>query len=291
MTGFGQAQAEDARRRVDVTVQGWNHRSLDLVVRLPEELRSLEPAVRERATTAARRGRCEVAVRVASIGERHTRVRLDREALRALGESARELAATGWVEPRITMGELLRSPQLLTVEPEPDDWSEVATTLFLETVERALVAFGAARSGEGGRLGAVLERGRTELAVLVDQLEVRRGTAAERIESSLRSRLDELVEGGFRAVPAERLAQEVALLIDRGDVREEIDRLRAHLEHFAEITRSDEPVGKRLDFLAQEILRELNTFGAKSRDHELTRLVVDAKVVCEQLREQIQNVE
>jgi uncharacterized protein (TIGR00255 family) len=119
----------------------------------------------------------------------------------------------------------------------------------------------------------------------------RRDQISGRIESSLRARLDELLPGGSAAVPPERLAQEVVLLAERSDVREELDRLRAHLEHFAEVAAADGPVGKRLEFLTQEIQRELNTLGAKSRDTETTRRVVDAKVACEQLREQIQNVE
>jgi len=291
MTGFAEAAEENGRRRVEVVVQGWNHRHLDVVIRLPEELRSRESEIRERIGARVRRGRCDLSVRVSALGPRGARVRIDQEAIRALYEEMGELIREGRVEPTLTLGDLLRQTQLAAIEPEPIEWGEADLAMLLRVVDGALESFDGARRGEGARLAEVLERGRQELIALVARLEARREEASSGIGPTLRARLDELLEGGVGSLPADRLAQEVALLIERGDVREEIDRLCAHLAHFAEAGAADGTVGKRLDFLAQEILRELNTLGAKSRDAEMTRLVVESKVVCEQLREQIQNVE
>jgi uncharacterized protein (TIGR00255 family) len=129
------------------------------------------------------------------------------------------------------------------------------------------------------------------LGELVDRLAERRSRAAGALEGDLRRRLDQLLPGGAQSVAPERLAQEIVLLVERSDVEEELSRLRGHLEAVHEALASSSAQGRRLDFLAQEIHRELNTLGAKARDLELTQLVVEAKVAAEQLREQIQNVE
>jgi uncharacterized protein (TIGR00255 family) len=291
MTGFAQAMADIAERRVEVSLQAVNHRSLDLVLRLPEELRPLENELRRRVTRQVGRGRCELTVRWQPVSPRPPRIRISAEAVRAVRESARELVDHGLVEDRLTLGELLRLPQLIEIDTASDGWDESAQERLLELVDQVLVAFDGARRAEGGRLAAALERSRRELLGHAEELERRLDQIAGRIESSLRARLDELLPGGSAAVPPERLAQEVVLLAERADVREELDRLRAHLEHYAEVAATDGPVGKRLEFLTQEIQRELNTLGAKSRDAQTTRRVIDAKVACEQLREQIQNVE
>lgn len=291
MTGFAQIAAEIAERRVEVSVQAVNHRNLDLVFRLPEELRPLESELRRRVTGRVTRGRCEVSIRWQPVAPRPPRIRISAEAVRAVRESARELVDHGLVEDRLTLGELLRLPQLIEIEVAAVDWDDAARQRLIELVDGTLAAFDAARSAEGARLGSALERLRGELLGHADELGRRRDRIAGRIESSLRARLDELLPGGSAAVPPERLAQEIVLLAERSDVREELDRLRAHLDHFAQVAADDGPVGKRLEFLTQEIQRELNTLGAKSRDAETTRRVVDAKVACEQLREQIQNVE
>jgi len=291
MTGFAQDAAEIADRRVEVSVQAVNHRNLDLVLRVPEELRPLESELRRRVSGRVGRGRCEISIRWQPVAPRPPRIRISSDAVRAVRESARELVDHGLVEDRLTLGELLRLPQLIEVEPAPDEWDENARARLTELVERALSAFDSARRAEGARLAGALDRSLGQLRVLADELERRRAEISGRIESSLRARLDELLPGGSAALPPERLAQEVVLLAERADVREELDRLRAHLDHFAEVAATEGPIGKRLEFLTQEILRELNTLGAKSRDAETTRRVVDGKVACEQLREQIQNVE
>jgi uncharacterized protein (TIGR00255 family) len=291
MTGFAQVAAEIADRRVEVSVQAVNHRNLDLVFRMPEELRPLEGELRRRVTGRVGRGRCEISIRWQPVAPRPPRIRISSDAVRAVRESARELVDHGLVEDRLTLGELLRLPQLIEVESAPDAWDDAARARLIDLVDQALAAFDIARRAEGARLAGALERTLDQLLALVDDLERRRTEISGRIESSLRARLDELLPGGFAAVPPERLAQEVVLLAERADVREELDRLRAHLEHFVEVAAAEGPIGKRLEFLTQEILRELNTLGAKSRDAETTRRVVDGKVASEQLREQIQNVE
>jgi uncharacterized protein (TIGR00255 family) len=292
MTGFAQVALEEGQRRVEVVIQGWNHRHLDVVVRLPEELRGLDAAIREKVAAHVARGRCEVTVRTGSSAPRRLRVQVEQDAVEALRGGARELVRAGLLDSEtLGLADVLRVPQLLSIEVESEAWSERDGRLVDDALAGALQAFVASREGEGARLGLALGRLRGEMVAVTDRLEARRREVAGRLESALRARLDDLLPGGAQAVPPERLAQEVVLLVERGDVQEELDRLRSHLQHLAEVFQGQGTIGKRLEFLAQEILRELNTLGAKSRDAELTRLVVDAKVLCEQVREQIQNVE
>ncbi len=294
MTGFGRAQIESNGTRISVTMQSWNHRHADLVFRLPERLRGLESKLKARVAEGVQRGRCEIAVRVeggGSVG----RWRLDREGLEALLDQAGELVASGRVESRMGLGDLLRSPFVVaesgTSEGEPEAEGRVDEAALMSALDSALVELAGVRAAEGARLAIALRSGATALGRVADDLAERRAVVASELESGLRRRLDQILPGGAQAVPAERLAQEIVLLVERSDVEEELERLRGHLAAFEETVAAGGAMGKRLDFLVQEIQRELSTLGAKARDLELTRRVIDAKVINEQLREQIQNVE
>jgi len=288
MTGFGQAQGETARRRIGVSVQTVNHRHLDAVLRLPEELRPREPELRELIARHLRRGRCEVVVVLTPIAVARAEPRVDLDAVRALRESVRPLVEEGLLEPRLALGDLLRAGFLVqpaTDQPVGDEEVALAERLVAGALEQAA----AAREFEGERIAGALRSSLDELGARVERMAERRAEVVGRLFEGLRARIAELAAGV--AISEERLAQEAAVLADRSDVREELDRLRAHLEQFAAVCGEPGAVGRLLDFLVQELLRELNTIGSKSRDVELTRLVVEGKALCEQLREQVQNVE
>jgi uncharacterized protein (TIGR00255 family) len=187
------------------------------------------------------------------------------------------------------LGDLLRLPEVVQVQVDPDSLREEDAELVLHTAATALSQLVAAREQEGVALARVLGERVAELQAAAARLRARAPEVREELHSGLRRRVRELLAGP--AVDEQRLAQEVALLVDRSDVVEELDRLDGHLHHFAGLLGEPGALGKRLDFLAQEILRELNTLGAKCRDGEMARTVLDSKVLCEQLREQVQNVE
>jgi len=294
MTGFGRAQVESRGSLVSVTVQSWNHRHADFVFRLPERLRGLESKLKARVAERVQRGRCEIAVRLES-EKRAGRWRLDRAGLEAVLDEAVDLLAAGRVEPRVALGELLRSPFVVSdnalAEGQSEEEATVDETALVAALDAALIELGTVRAAEGARLAAALLAGAAALARLAEGIAERRSVVAGDLEAGLRRRLDQLLPGGSQAVPAERLAQEIVLLVERSDVEEELERLRGHLAAIEETVAAGGAMGKRLDFLVQEIQRELSTLGAKARDLELTRRVIDAKVINEQLREQIQNVE
>ena len=293
MTGYGQATGENARHGVTVALRSVNHRSLDLQVRLPEEARGSEPALRELVGREASRGRVEARVDVAWVTAPAATVRVNLEVVRAAHAATHELAAQGLLAGDLTAGDLLRLPEAFRVEVAADAWDAEDEALLLRVAAEALAQLVAGREREGASLAAVLAGRLDELVAVAARLAALSGTAKEEIAAALRRRLAELLADHLvdKAIDEARLAQEVALLVDKSDVAEEMDRLGAHLAHFRELLADPGAVGKRLDFLTQEIFRELNTTGAKCRNAEMTRLVLDAKVLCEQLREQVQNVE
>jgi uncharacterized protein (TIGR00255 family) len=289
MTGFGQAEGRNGRHAVAVVMRGVNHRFLDLALRLREDYRASEGALRELVQGGVLRGRVEVAVEVTSLESRRPEVAVDGDVVRALHAAIAELASQGIMSPEVQLGDLARLPEAVRVRVPPEVWDADDQRLALEVAARALEQFLSSRSLEGAKLQAILGERLAALAGLHGRLAERRRDATRDLAASLRSRIEELLGG--RGPDEDRLAQEVALLVDRSDIAEELDRLGSHLEHFHEVMAEAGAIGKRLDFLTQEIFRELNTLGSKCRDAEMIRWVLDAKVLCEQLREQVQNVE
>ncbi len=289
MTGFGQAEGSNRRHAVAVVLRGVNHRYLDLALRLREEHRASEAALRELLAEELYRGRVEVSVEATTLDDRPVEVSVDEDLVRALHAACRELQAQGLLTAGLTVGDLARLPELLRVRQLPDVWDGEDHALLLEVARGALRQFVDGREHEGGKLRAVLSDRLGELEQAAARLRGRRHQVTRELGESLRRRLRELLAD--QPVAEERLAQEAALLVDRSDIVEELDRLASHCEHFRAVMGEPEAIGKRLDFLTQEIFRELNTLGAKCRDAEMIRSVVDAKVLCEQLREQVQNVE
>jgi uncharacterized protein (TIGR00255 family) len=289
MTGYGEASGENARQGVTVSLKAVNHRFFDLVLRLGDELRPSEQALRDLFGKEISRGRVEARVEVRPVAERKATVQVHMGVIREAHVAVHQLVEAGLVERGLSAGDLLRIPEAFRVEVASEEWSAEDQELLLRVAGEAVTQLVTGRETEGANLAAVLEERTRALDTLVARLDVLRGPVREELGAALRRRVDELLGG--QNLDEARLHQEVALLVDRSDVSEEIDRLRSHLDHFRSILRDTGPAGKRLDFLTQEIFRELNTLGAKCRNAEMTRAVLDAKVLCEQIREQVQNVE
>jgi uncharacterized protein (TIGR00255 family) len=289
MTGYGEASGENARHGVTVSLRAVNHRFLDLQLRLGEDLRASEAALRDLIAREVARGRLEARVEVRSVAERKATVQVHMGVIREAHTAIHQLVEAGLVERGLAAGDLLRLPEAFRVELEREEWGEEDGELLLGVARDAVAQLVASRETEGASLIVAMEEKLNGIQEAVDRLDALRGSVREEIATALRRRLAELL--GAQTLDEARLAQEVALLVDRSDVSEEIDRLRSHLEHFRGVTRETTAAGKRLDFLTQEIFRELNTLGAKCRNAEMTRAVLDAKVLCEQIREQVQNVE
>lgn len=292
MTGFGQGSAEGRRFRVSVTLRAVNHRYLDLVIRLKDDFRPVEKRLRDLLTGRLTRGRVEAIFEVESLEAGAGTLTVNEPLLDSLRAQVDSLAERGRLSPEIRLSDLLRVPDGVRVVAEQDaePWSTEELDLLPQAAEQALEQLVAAREAEGQALHQAIGERLTALGELHSAMATLAAELPEQLAEQLRERIARLVDE--ESMPdATRLAQEVALMVDRTDVSEELDRLRSHLEHFLDISGHEGSIGKRLDFLSQEVFRELNTIGSKCRDAELVRRVLDGKVLCEQVREQVQNVE
>lgn len=284
MTGFARRETSGPWGVLVCELRSVNHRFLEAGFRLPEELRSLEPELRQLFVRELKRGKvdCSLNYRAAQGAERA--LQLDDGALGRLLDRVREVAAELPKHHTIDVIEVLRWPGIIK---DADVGTEELLAAARRLVSDALKDLAAARAREGTRLRELIEQRCNSLAGFVDQVRAR----LPEVHARTRARLDERLAELKSNVDQDRLEQELALLLQRLDVHEEMDRLTAHISEIRRIIAANEPAGRRLDFLMQELNREANTLSSKSQDLETTRCAVDMKVVIEQMREQVQNVE
>ena len=290
MTGFAAATRESEDLAVNVTVRSVNHRHLDVQMRLPQSVQGLEAAFRTAIQQRVSRGRLDVAMTVQERVEPVTVVEIDEVLVQAVSDALAKVRASGLVEGPLHPGDLLRVPQVLTVREErPAIDAARLEHVVAGVLEEALQALGEMRLKEGEFLAAELEERRLCLLGLVDELVDASREGAAGIQQRLLQRVAEL-----RLDPQlddTTIAQEVVKFVARSEIREEVVRLRAHLAHWVDLVAGTEPVGRKLDFLLQEMNREVNTIGSKAEGARASALVVTAKAELEKMREQVQNVE
>ncbi|MGD8441314.1 MAG: YicC/YloC family endoribonuclease [Holophagae bacterium] len=293
MTGFGRAHGTIADgMTVGVVVRSVNHKYLDVVVRTNtrDDVPELEAAVRTSVVEALERGRVTVQVHLERTGPQPVRVVVNPEAVASLCNQLVGLRLPAGVTDRVGLGEILSIPGLVSVEsviagPSDDEIRGVGTL-----ASQAVADLVEMRRCEGEALGRRIADDVRQVEAFVDWIEPRADEFRGLILGRMRGRLAELV-GSDTAVEPERVVQEAALIADRSDVTEEVVRLRSHLESFGERLTLDGAVGRALDFLCQEILRELNTLGSKCREVGVAERLVNAKAALERVREQVQNLE
>jgi uncharacterized protein (TIGR00255 family) len=288
MTGFARAEGDQLGISWVWEMKSVNGKSLDLRLRLAPGFDAVEPGLRAMLTQRFRRGNFSANLAVTRTAP--VAVRVNREALRQLVALIDELAGEVEAAPPRIDGLLALRGVIETVEDESDLVIDGRRREVLAGFAMAVDRLAEARAEEGQRLAAILEG---QLGEMLDLVGAAAGSAAaqpiavrERLQKML-GNLADLVPG----MPEERVAQEMALLVARSDIREEIERLRAHIEQASDLLRQEEAVGRRLDFLCQELNREANTLCSKSADIELTRIGLSLKAAVEQFREQVQNIE
>jgi uncharacterized protein (TIGR00255 family) len=288
MTGFARAEGEADGVSWAWELKSVNSRSLDLRLRLPPGFDPLEPQLRAALAQRVRRGNIAATLAVTRLAP--PAIRINREMLAQIVALLDELAGGIVAAPPRLDGLIGLRGIIETVEDEPESVVETRRAAVLDGWSLALDRLVAARGEEGARLAAMLSAQRSELAALV---EAAAGCAAAQ-PAAIRARLEILLgelAGLAPTMPQERVAQELTLLVTRGDVREELDRLRAHIAQAGDLLQRGDAVGRQLDFLCQELNREANTLCAKSADIELTRVGLALKAAIEQFREQVQNLE
>jgi uncharacterized protein (TIGR00255 family) len=284
MTGFATAETLAGPFRLVWELRSVNHRFLEVGFRLPDEARPLEPECREIVSSVLKRGKVDCTLKVAGAEDEVPQPAVSAEALRAL--RALEDTVRG-VFPQarpLTTGEVLRWTGVLR---EPVRQLGSLGDAVVACLREALGTLQATRRREGERTAELLEKRNEAITALMVGVRPLLDGAQARYREKLRERLQRL---DVQAQP-ERMEQELALLAQRFDVAEEIDRLATHVAELHDVLRRDEPVGRRLDFLMQELNREANTFASKVQDEVLTRAAVELKVLIEQMREQVQNLE
>ncbi|MDX2298407.1 MAG: YicC/YloC family endoribonuclease [Xanthomonadaceae bacterium] len=283
MTAFAAAERNTPWGMLACEIRAVNHRFLELGVRLPEELRLIEPALRERIGAQLARGKVDVTLRLRADGSGPRSLQLDPAVLDRLGVIAAELRSR-LPTLQVEMSQLLQLPGVLQ-QPELDQAVLQQTAMAL--LDEALAHFVGAREREGDKLAQGMRERIDAIAERLVQVRALLPGIREALHQRLRLRLAEVISS---ADPG-RLEQELVLGLQKLDVDEELDRLDSHLAEARRVLKLREAVGRRLDFLMQEFNREANTLGSKSVDARTSQIAVDLKVLIEQLREQVQNIE
>ena len=293
MTGFASLTHEDGSATIGVTVRTVNHRYLDLQLRLPSSLGELDARMRSMLQRRLSRGRVELSVSLQPRTPSAPTVELNHEFARALSAALEQARAHGLVEGVMTPGDLLRLPQAITVRDRSADADPEAEALLVAKVEaavdQALADLDTMRLREGTLLRDDLDSRRQVLAELLERLTA----AAEAGRADLEARLRERVREMRLESPPDETAvvQEIVRTAARSDITEEVTRFTAHLAHWSVLADGTEPCGRKLDFLLQEMNREINTIGSKADGVQVSELIISAKAELERMREQVQNVE
>jgi len=288
MTGFGRAEGSFEGGGLSVEIRTVNGRHCDVRVRAPRELSSLEAQARGHAARHFSRGSIDVSIRWSSPRATQGRVEIDLETAQSYAEAAREIAVRTQLCEPVSAVALLSLPGVARLrEPELDE--EAVASVLEQCIEQASRETVAMRQREGELLAQELQARSAALAESLAAIEVR----ADEVRGALRARLEKRLAGLAPEVQVDsgRLEQEVVLYVDRMDVTEETVRFRSHLAQFHETLGLEGPVGRRLEFILQELTRETNTIGSKASDAPMAALVVELKTELEKLREQVLNVE
>jgi uncharacterized protein (TIGR00255 family) len=293
MTGFAAVTDEDDRATIAITIRALNHRYLDLQLRMPQALAGLESDVRALVGRRVARGRVELSISMQLRQPPTVEVEFNQAFGRALEAAVEQARGAGLVTGALTPGDLLRLPQALTIRERQSASDEALEQEIAartrRTLARALDHLDAMRAHEGDHLRSDLDQRRALVADLVERIAVAADDGRAAMEERLLQRVREL-RVDLQADEA-AVAQEIVRTVARSDISEEVARFRGHVSHWKTLADSPEPCGRKLDFLLQEMNREVNTMGSKADGLRVSELVIAAKAELEKMREQVQNVE
>ncbi len=288
MTGFGRAQLSSRLGRLTVEIASVNYRYLDVSVRLPRQLASLELRVRELVSSQVTRGNVTVNIGLDDVGGSTGRFSVNRTAAKAYVQQLRSLQKELKLEGDITLHDLIMLPEVAGSESQPLDLDEI-WGFFGKGLTKALAELAAMRAREGQAMQKDMHKRLQLLRKTITSIRKQTSNAVQVYRDKLAARIHELLEPSQRANL--RIEEEVAIFAERTDITEECTRFISHIEQYDEALKAQEPIGKRLNFILQEMNREANTIGSKCSDFSITALVISLKEEVEKLRELVQNVE
>ena len=293
MTGFGRGEYSDDVSKVTVEIRAVNHRYLDIFVRMPRKYAFAEETVKAAVKERLHRGKVEIGITVDNTGQSDSDVRLDTELAAKYYDALGKLLESFDFgdESRVSLSLLSRMPDVIRTTAAEED-EETVTARLLAATEKALDDFCSMRETEGRKLADDLLTRADTVADIRSRIEERAPEIGKEYAEKFRARVSEILDGVYE-VPEERIALEAAIFADKANITEELVRLDSHVSQLRDFLKpeGDEAVGKKIDFLIQEMNREANTIGSKSNDREITSMMLDLKAEIEKIREQVQNIE
>lgn len=288
MTGYGRARQTLGKRDITVEVRAVNNRYLDCTVKLPRAYAFAEDAVRKHVQQAVSRGKVDILFTIDSTGADTAKIVVDRGLAEGYAAALRELAEICGTEAKLTPETLARFPDVLTVTKAEEDLDALGADICT-VLDEALAAFNAMRAAEGEKLAADIGGRLTTIETLTAKVEARSPETVAEYRRKLTARMEEVLQGA--SVDPQRILTEAAIYGDKVAVDEETVRLRSHVAQLRGMLEADEPMGRKMDFLIQEVNRESNTIASKCCDVSIAQVAVDLKAEVEKIREQVQNVE
>ncbi|KPU28281.1 hypothetical protein TR13x_02800 [Caloranaerobacter sp. TR13] len=289
MTGFGRGESRDNIRHFIVEIKSVNHRYNDIIIKMPKHLNYIEDRIRKHIKSKISRGRVEVYINLEYIDESGIKVQVDLPLAKSYKEAVEILNENLYIKDKITIDLIAKFPDVIRVEKKEDDEDEVWNCLK-NGLEEALNKLIEMRIREGQELAKDIRLRAKNIVDIVKTIETRSPEVVLEYKNKLRNRIEELLGESYE-LDESRLANEVAFFADKGNIDEEIVRLYSHVNQLISTLDVDVPVGRKLDFLIQEMNREANTIGSKASDIVITNKVVELKSEIEKIREQIQNIE
>ncbi len=288
MTGYGSAERIGCDKKFTVEIRSVNHRYSDINVKTPRAYAFAEDAMRKTLGRYINRGKVDVFLSVEGISGESGEVFVNMEIAKGYYAALEKLRETFGISDAVELRDIARFSDVFSLQRATEDTEQI-TALIKEATDEAAQSFTAMREKEGEQLFADLSEQTNTMEALVGEVEERTPKIVSEYAVRLQTRMREILD----AVPVDegRLLNEVAIFADKVNVNEELIRLRSHIMQMRSFLEANEPIGRKMDFLIQEMNREINTIGSKSNDLEIARLVIDIKAVIEKLREQIQNVE
>ena len=287
MTGYGKANLSQDNREYQIEIRSVNHRYLDISVKIPRVLGYLEEEIKKCISNKVKRGKIDVFVNFQNNSLEGKEIKINRDVAKMYINELKQLAKQENISSEININEIAQYPDVLEIQNTQDE--EKIKTEVIETVNIALDNFIEMRQIEGNKIAEDLLNRIEKIKINIEKISSLSTGLIEEYVVKLKSRVQELLQN--QEIDENRLAQEVVIFADKCSIEEEVTRLNSHILQFKNLVNSKEPIGKKLDFLIQEMNRETNTIGSKANNLEITNGVIDIKTELENIREQVQNIE
>ena len=287
MTGFGRGTYETEERTYQVEIKSVNHKYTDISIKMPRVLSYLEEKIKQELLQQVNRGKIDVFVNFINYSNKGKKIKINQDLALNYIQQLRELSSKGNLINNINVMEVAKLPEVLTIENTEDE--EVLTKELMVAVNQAIQELVNARKIEGEKIAQDINKRVDTIAEKVEKISAFSTGLVEEYVVKLKERIKEILK--TNVLDENRLAQEVVIYADKCSIEEELTRLRSHIKELKHLIESKIPIGKNMDFLIQEMNREINTIGSKTNCLEITKLVVEVKTIMEDIREQIQNIE